>query len=182
MKYFQPHPLWHLWQQKIKTPSTGALIRARVRTPSANTQPSPHPIKPTNPPPPPSEHNLQKHSPTKKYSSAMKQPTTNQQWNSHRQIMAPPPNQYSFAPLIHLFRKAKVTKQNIDKEKTAQICRFFTHWGYFYPYTNRGGRAIRKSLLEQKTQKRWERKKRSDYFAPNFSSNSRRVGIKSCGT
>ena len=29
MKYFQPHPLWHLWQQKNKTPSTGARIRAR---------------------------------------------------------------------------------------------------------------------------------------------------------
>ena len=75
----------------------------------------------------------------------MKQPTTNQDST---------PNQYSFTPLTHLFRKAKITKQNIDKEKTAQICRFFTLWGYFYPYTNRGGRAIRKSLLEQKTQKR----------------------------
>ena len=37
MKYFQFHPLWHLWQQKIKTPSTGSRIRARVRTPSAST-------------------------------------------------------------------------------------------------------------------------------------------------
>ena len=77
---------------------------------------------------------------TKKYSSAMKQPTTNQDST---------PNQYSFALLTHLFRKAKMTKRSTSKEKTAQICRFFTHWGYFYPYTNRG-RAIRKSLLEQK--------------------------------
>ena len=49
MTYSQFHPLWHLWQQKNKTPSTGARIRARVRTPSANTKPSPHPIKPTHP-------------------------------------------------------------------------------------------------------------------------------------
>ena len=34
MKYFRFHPLWHLWQQKIKTPRTGARILARVRTPS----------------------------------------------------------------------------------------------------------------------------------------------------
>ena len=58
-------------------------------------------------------------------------------------------NQYSFALLKYLFRQVKMTKQIIDKEKTAQICRFLTLWGYFYPYTNRG-RAIRKSLLEQK--------------------------------
>ena len=51
------------------------------------------------------------------------------------------------------FRKAKIAKQNANKEKMAQICRFFTLWAYFHPYTNRG-RAIRKSLLEQKTQKR----------------------------
>ena len=87
----------------------------------------------TNPStPPPFRISLKKHSPTKKYSSAMKQPSTNQQWNKHRQIIAQ--NQYSFALLTHLFRKAKMTKQNIDKEKTAQICRFFTLWGYFYPY------------------------------------------------
>ena len=47
-------------------------------------------------------------------------------------------NQYSFAPLTHLFRQVKMTKQDAYKEKTAQICRFFTLWGYFYPYTNRG--------------------------------------------
>jgi len=70
----------------------------------------------------------------------MKQPTTNQDST---------PNQYSFTPLTHLFRKAKMTKQYIDKEKTAHICRFFTLWGYFHPYTNRG-QAIWKSLLEQK--------------------------------
>ena len=43
-----------------------------------------------------------------------------------------------------------MTKQNIDKEKTAQICRFFTLWGYFYPYTNRGKK---KKLLESFEQK-----------------------------
>ena len=146
MKHFQPHPLWHLWQQKNKTPSTGSRLHARVRTPSANTQPSPHPIKPLLHP---SELKPQKHSPTKKYSSAMKQPSTNQQWNNQQQIIAQTPNQYSFALLIHLFRKVKITRQEVNKEKTAQICRFFTLWGYFYSYTNRG-RAIRKSLLEQK--------------------------------
>ena len=52
---------------------------ARVRTPSANTKPSPHPIKPINPLLHPSESPSKKHSPTKKYSSAMKQPSTNQQ-------------------------------------------------------------------------------------------------------
>ena len=45
MKYFQFHPLWHLWQQKNKTRRTGARIHARVRTPSVNPKPSPHSIK-----------------------------------------------------------------------------------------------------------------------------------------
>ena len=44
-----------------------------------------------------------------------------------------------------------MTKQNIDKEKTAQICRFFTLWGYFHPYTNRGRK--KKILLESFEQK-----------------------------
>ena len=151
MKYSQFHPLWHLWQQKNKTPSTRARIRARVRTPSANIQPSPRPIK-SNQTIPSSNQIKSNHpllhsseSPFKKTftceeifisnettidKSAMKQPTTNQDST---------PNQYSFALLTHLFRKVKMTKQNIDTEKTAQICRFFTLWGYFYPYTNRGG-------------------------------------------
>ena len=47
MKYSQFHPLWHLWQQKTKL-----LVRerayTRVRTPSANTQPSPHPTTQTH--------------------------------------------------------------------------------------------------------------------------------------
>ena len=34
--------------KKNKTPSTGARIRARVRTPSANIQPSPHPTTQTH--------------------------------------------------------------------------------------------------------------------------------------
>ena len=34
---------------KNKTRRTGARIHTRVRTPSANPQPSPHPIKPTHP-------------------------------------------------------------------------------------------------------------------------------------
>ena len=38
-------------------------------------------------------------------------------------------SQHLIASLIHLFRKAKMTKRSIDKEKTAQICRFFTLWG-----------------------------------------------------
>ena len=135
MKYFQFHPLWHLWQQKNKTPSTGARILARVRTPSVNPKPSPHSIKSNSTP-------FRTQS-TKTFTceeifisnettidkSAMKQPTTNQDST---------PNQYSFALLTHPFRKAKIAKQNVNKEKTAQICRFFTLWGYFYPYTNRG--------------------------------------------
>ena len=63
--------------------------------------------------------------------SAMKQPTTNQDST---------PNQYSFALLTNPFRKAKMAKRSIDKEKTAQICRFFTLWGYFYPYIIGGKR------------------------------------------
>ena len=125
---------------KNKTPSTGARIHARVRTPSANTQPSPHPIKPTHPILHSSESPFIKtftyeeifiSNETTIDKSAMKQPTTNQDSTS---------NQYSFALLTHLFRKAKITKQNIDKEKTAQICRFFTLWGYFYPYIIGGKR------------------------------------------
>ena len=124
MKYFQPHPLWHLWQQKNKTPSTGARIHARVRTPFGQypTIPSSNQTNPSTPPPfrfPPHKNiHLRRH--------------IHQQWNNHRQIIAQ--NQDSFALLTHLFRKVKMTKQNIDKEKTAQICRFFTLWGYFYPY------------------------------------------------
>ena len=76
--------LWHLWQQKNKTPSTGARIHARVRTPSANTQPSPNSIKPLLHP---SESPLKKTFTYKEIfisnettidKSAMKQPTTNQ--------------------------------------------------------------------------------------------------------
>ena len=135
MKYFQFHPLWHLWQQK--TPSTGARIRARVRTPSVNPKPSPHSIKSNSTP-------FRTQS-TKTFTceeifisnettidkSAMKQPTTNQDST---------PNQYSFALLTNPFRKAKMAKRSIDKEKTAQICRFFTLWGYFYPYIIGGKR------------------------------------------
>ena len=32
MKYFQFHPLWHLWQQKTKLVRTGARIHARANT------------------------------------------------------------------------------------------------------------------------------------------------------
>ena len=90
MKYFQSHPLWHLWQQKNKTPSTGARIRARVRTPSANPQPSPHPIKPTHPLLHSSESPFIKtftdeeifiSNETTIDKSAMKQPTTNHSSN-----------------------------------------------------------------------------------------------------
>ena len=77
MKYFQVHPLWHLWQQKNKTRRTGARRHARVRTPSANTKPSPHSIKPINPLPHPSELNLQKHSSTNQPNN---QQRNNQQW------------------------------------------------------------------------------------------------------
>ena len=90
MKYFQFHPLWHLWQQKNKTPSTRARIHARVRTPSANTQPSPHPIKPTHPLLHSSESPFIKtftyeeifiSNETTIDKSAMKQPTTNHSSN-----------------------------------------------------------------------------------------------------
>ena len=43
MKYFQPHPLWHLWQQKYQTPSTGARIHARANTFSQHGQHPPSP-------------------------------------------------------------------------------------------------------------------------------------------
>ena len=44
MKYFQFHPLWHLWQQKDKTPSTGARIRARKNTFGQHGQHRPIPL------------------------------------------------------------------------------------------------------------------------------------------
>ena len=127
MKYSQFHPLWHLWQQKNKTPSTRARIRARTKTfGQSPTIPSSNQTTPSTP--------LPFRIPLKKNIHLRR--NIHQQWNNHRQIIAQ--NQYSFALLTHLFRKAKMTKQDAYKEKTAQICRFFTHWGYFYPYTNRG--------------------------------------------
>ena len=62
---------------KNKTRRTGARIHARVRTPSANTQPSPHPIKSNQSTSPPFRIPLIKTFITKKYSSAMKRPSTN---------------------------------------------------------------------------------------------------------
>ena len=137
MKYFQP-----IRCDTCDSKKTKLLVRerayARVKTPSANTQLSPSSNQTNQSTPPPFRIPLKKtftdeeifiSNETTIDKSAMKQPTTNQD---------SPPNQYSFAPLTHLFRKVKMTKQNIDKEKTAQICRFFTLWGYFYPYTNRG--------------------------------------------
>ena len=72
---FSPPSAVTLVTAKNKTPSTRARIRARVRTSSASTA-SPNLL------PHPSELNPQKHSPTKKYSSAMKQPTTNHSSNA----------------------------------------------------------------------------------------------------
>ena len=123
MKYSQFHPLWHLWQQKNKTPSTGARIRARKNTfGQAPTIPSSNQTNPSTPP----LFRIPLHK------NIHLRRNIHQQWNNHRQIIAQ--NQYSFALLIHLFRKTKMTKHSIQKEKTAQICRFFTLWGYFYPY------------------------------------------------
>ena len=137
MKHFQPHPLWHLWQQKNKTPSTGARIHARenlrpIHPPSSNQT-----NQSTSPPfrfPPHKNIHLRRN--------------INQHRNKHRaineiindekfyhevkhqeQIKVQYQSQHLIASLIHLFRKAKMTKRSIDKEKTAQICRFFTLWG-----------------------------------------------------
>ena len=62
--------------------------------------------------------------------SAMKQPTTNHSSN---------PKPIVIRTTYESISQSEDYKTNIDKEKTAQICRFFTLWGYFYPYTNRGG-------------------------------------------
>ena len=72
---------------KKQNSSMGAPIRARVKTPSASTKSSPHPILQINSTqsskftPPLFQIQSPKTFPTKKYSSAMKQPTTNHSSN-----------------------------------------------------------------------------------------------------
>ena len=152
MKYFHPHPLWHLWQQKYKTPSTRARIHARKNT--FGQYPTIPSLNQTN----------QSTSPPFRIPSPQKnihqRRNIHQQWNNQQQIIAQ--NQYSFALLKYLFRKTKITKHSIQKEKTAQICRFFTLWGYFYPYTNRGGASNQEIITRTKNTKTMRKKERNE--------------------
>ena len=78
MKYFQFHPLWHLWQHKNKTPSTRARIHARKNTfGQYPTIPSSNQTNQSTSPPfrVPSPHK-----------NIHQRRNIHQQWNNHRQI------------------------------------------------------------------------------------------------
>ena len=118
---------------KNKTPSTGARIRARVRTPSANTQPSPHPIKPTHPLLHSSESPFIKTFTYKEISisnettidkSAMKQPTTNHSSNPKPRLICTTYTSIS---------QSKDNKTQHTKRKNGTNMPFFHSLGIFLP-------------------------------------------------